>query len=325
MTLEKRTIPLMLLQLYRVRLRTLGTLAVRNLPGIPLEGAFTAGLRAISCGCRSAEAETRCPLGRRCALHLLARPLGEHFEDLPKRFHPPPAPVVLRPRFSEGIHPPGALLDVEVVLIGEARLEWVLAGLAAAGRQGIGPTRHQRNGGRFEVAEVEMMGPAGKSPVWEGTRSAPSAQAAWRFPRDFLDPPEGTWEASGEVHFRTPTALLLHQGKPSLRFADLVRTASQHVSLLEISYTDEHHFDLETHTRLLTAAEEVRLVASECEWTGTRRRSSRQGRSFPIRGWVGRARYAGDLRPFLPLLRLVSLVHVTGHAIRGCGEIALTP
>lgn len=315
----------MLLHLYRVRLRTLGPLAVRNLAGIPLEGAFTAGLRAISCACRSPETQARCPLARRCALHLLARPRGEHFAALPKRFNPPPAPVVLRPRFAEGLHPSGALLDVEVVLIGEAQLEWVVAGLAAAGRQGIGPTRHQQQGGRFEIAEVEAIGPGGAGPLWERSRSGPAGEMGWRFPRDFQRAPEGSWEDGGRVHFRTPTAFGMHRGKPSLRFSDLVRAASQHVSILEIAYTGEHHFDLQTHNRLVTAAQEVRLADSACEWRTAERHSSRQGRSFRIAGWVGRARYEGDLRPFLPLLRLASMVHVTGHAVRGCGEIALTP
>jgi hypothetical protein len=316
--------PSMIVRVYSIQLRTLGPLVIQNFPGIPLEGAFTAGLREVSCACRTTAAVAGCPLGRRCALHLLGRPLAEHFTGLPRRSDTPPAPVILRPRFAQGTYPQGAILQVEVVLIGDASLEWTLAGLAAAGRHGIGPTRRTSDGGRFEIAGVDVIGPHGVQPLWQRPTFQSSDETSWRFPSDFLaSEDEIDWQSGGEILFRTPTPLPSDRAKHSLRFRDLVSAASRHISLLEIAYTKQHHFNREKHDELCRAAEDVDLGESDCEWVTWTRYSSRQDRTFDIQGWLGRACYRGDLQPFLPLLRLGSLVHITGHAIRGCGEIAL--
>ena len=54
------------------------------------------------------------------------------------------------------------------------------------------------------------------------------------------------------------------------------------------------------------------------------RYSRRQGQRVPMRGFVGTASYAGDLTPYLPALRLGTLVGVGDNCTfgQGCYEIS---
>ena len=73
----------------------------------------------------------------------------------------------------------------------------------------------------------------------------------------------------------------------------------------------------------IRAAEAVRLTewqATEREWE---RYSRRQGQRVPMGGFVGRARYEGDLAPFLPALALGTLVGVGDNCTFGQGRYGL--
>lgn len=316
------------LYVYRVRLAPVGRVRFEKFPGIHIEGALTGAVRAISCVCRDDAAIARCPAQRRCAFNLLVRPRADLFPELPKRYRPPPAPLVLRPRFPAGTYTRGDELELMMVLVGRAHehLRWVLAGLAKAGRRGVGPERNAGPlGGCFKVSGIEAIGPGGAPTRCDGTDAAGVSTSPWRFPDDF-QAPAPAWCTAGSftVEFRSPT---LVPRKPasrgSLEFSDLITTLGKRVSVLSMAYGDRHLIDYQEHCALKAAADGVRVAARGCQWDQWTRRSEKQQRSFTLGGWSGWVRYQGDVTPFVPLLRLGGLLHVGDHTIRGFGEIAL--
>lgn len=313
--------------LYRVRLKALGSIRLDKFPGIALEGALTAGIHEVSCACRSDEAMAVCPVGRRCTYHLLARPAAEHFPSLPRRYGTPPPPLVLRPRFPAGTYAPGAELELQVVLVGSAQesFRWVLAGLAAAGRRGVGPARAgSRLDGRFEIRGVDVVGPRGESTLWDESRAAPAAHPSWRYPDDFAATPTRGFGGSFTVELRSPALIATREApRGSLELADLVAAIGKRASLLGTAFAGENPVDFAEHARLQELASRVRIAARGCQWQEWSRHSRRQQRSFPVGGWTGWVRYQGEVTPFLPLLRLASLLHVGAHTLRGFGEVAL--
>ena len=315
------------LSVYRVRLRALGSIRLDKFPGIPLEGALTGGVRDVSCVCPADPAPGDCPVGRRCAFHLLTRPVAELFDSLPKRYGTPPPPLVLRPRFPPGTYAPGSELELQLVLAGRAQehFRWVLAGLVAAGQRGVGPTRStSREDGRFEVGRIEAVGPDATL-AWSGGSRPDSLPRAWRFPDDFSGPAHpGHFSDTFTVELRSPT-LIEKKGlsRGTLEFADVIGSLGKRVSLLSTAYGTHNLVDYAEHTRLKALADEVTVDARGCEWREWQRHSRRQGRSFPVGGWTGWVRYRGNVTPFLPLLRLAELLHVGAHTLMGLGELGL--
>jgi hypothetical protein len=203
---------------------------------------------------------------------------------------------------------------------------WVLAGLAAAGRRGVGPIRSDAlRDGQFEVLDVEVVAPGGETPLWEKGRSNHGPHEPWRFPEDFEGPvPPSFSRGSFTIELRSPT-LIEATGAPrgSFEFKRLVAAIGKRASLLSLLVSDRNIVDASEHARLQGLASAVSLEATGCQWHTWKRHSRPQGRSFPVEGWTGWVRYRGEVTPFLPLLRLGTLLHVSSHAIRGFGEIGI--
>jgi hypothetical protein len=67
----------------------------------------------------------------------------------------------------------------------------------------------------------------------------------------------------------------------------------------------------------------VRVTATDLRWQDWQRYSNRQGRAMEMGGFVGTVEIAGDLAPFLPLLRSAEVLHVGKGATFGLGRIAV--
>lgn len=74
---------------------------------------------------------------------------------------------------------------------------------------------------------------------------------------------------------------------------------------------------------LIAAAERVQTVSSRLRWYDWERYPSRQDARMKMGGFLGRVTYAGDLQPFLPLLRLGSYVHAGKETSFGLGKYVI--
>jgi hypothetical protein len=180
-------------------------------------------------------------------------------------------------------------------------------------------------GGRFEVRGIEMVGPE-ETAVWSGEAMNGPLPRAWRYPDDFSGPAAAAF--SGDtftLEFRSPTLIEKQSARRgTLEFTDLIGTLGKRTSLLSTAYDGQNVVTFEDHVRLKALAEEVTIDARGCRWEEWLRHSGRQGRSFPVGGWTGWVRYRGEVRPFLPLLRLAEFLHVGSHTLMGLGELVLT-
>ncbi|HIC93763.1 MAG TPA: CRISPR system precrRNA processing endoribonuclease RAMP protein Cas6, partial [Anaerolineae bacterium] len=122
------------------------------------------------------------------------------------------------------------------------------------------------------------------------------------------------------LHFLTPTRLkyngrFLEDAPP---FHVVVRTLLRRISSLSYFHCGRRW---ETDYRgWIERAQEVETETAEVRWVDWERYSTRQRQRMNLGGIRGRVTYAGELPPFLPLLRLGELIHVGKGATFGNGQ-----
>jgi CRISPR/Cas system endoribonuclease Cas6 (RAMP superfamily) len=144
-----------------------------------------------------------------------------------------------------------------------------------------------------------------------GVSSEQVEQAASRLPQDEIT-----------VDFLTPTRLRLRgQELDKPDFHALVASLARRIEALHLY----HDFPAlgEDVADLIAAADGVELVGWSGDVASQQRYSSRQRQSMRMEGFVGRVTYAGDLTPFLVLLKLGELIHVGKGAVFGLGQMRI--
>jgi hypothetical protein len=122
-----------------------------------------------------------------------------------------------------------------------------------------------------------------------------------------------------EIRFLTPT-LLKCEGRPAAvpEFPLLWRSVQLRLSVLRLAHgSGRPEIEFGASIRRAEAVRLTRWSAREVAWS---RYSRRQGRHVPMRGFVGTAWYQGDLEPFLPALKLGTLVGVGDNCTFGQGH-----
>jgi len=125
-----------------------------------------------------------------------------------------------------------------------------------------------------------------------------------------------------QVQFRSPTELkyrgaLVHEP----HFPALWNNACDRLSALSMLYAPQPISVDFRHLREL--AQHVRLAHCEIHHLNKSRRSARTGQVHPLGGFIGSARYEGDLDPFLPYLKAAQWTGVGRHTVWGKGEMAV--
>lgn len=122
------------------------------------------------------------------------------------------------------------------------------------------------------------------------------------------------------LRFLTPHRIRLegHFVKP-IEFSHLVRALVHRISALCYFYGGEA-LDW-PYPELIAAAEKVRIVAEETEWSDLERYSTRQDTRLKMGGVVGWTVYEGpDVNLFAPLLAVGEWTHVGKLAVMGLGK-----
>jgi hypothetical protein len=122
-----------------------------------------------------------------------------------------------------------------------------------------------------------------------------------------------------EIRFLTPT-LLKYEGRPAREpeFSLLWRSLQRRLSVLRLAHgAGRAEMEFSASIRQAEAVRLTRWSAREVAWD---RYSRRQGRRVPMRGFVGTAWYEGELDPFLPALKLGTLVGVGDNCTFGQGH-----
>jgi len=305
---------------YELELTPVEPLSLPAFMGSTLRGAFGNVFRRIACS------EPIRARHRDCQGCLLrdSCPYAYVFETSPPpgserlRTHTAiPRPFVLEaPARAEAVYPPGGSLRFSLVLVGRAidYLPYFVVAFRELGNDGMGKGR-----GRFNLASVWAHSDGREISIY-------SAEEGRITPRSVAVTGDEFHRQAAELagprlalRFLTMTRLQFGgQLVDSPAFHVVVRALVRRVANLAYFH---HGWSLDCDFReLVRAAGEVRLVADETRWVDWERYSSRQDARMKLGGILGRAVYAGEFEPFLPLLVLGTYVHVGKNATFGLGR-----
>jgi hypothetical protein len=290
--------------------------------GSALRGALFHALYDRFCVNKMARACAECPLVQTCPVATLMatwRPDGERGGDVPRPY------TIEPPLDATHIYRAGDTLRWGLTLFADALtlIPYIVLGVQALEAEGLGKPVQQLDGrwrrGRLVVEEIGTVHP------WTGKR-----QTLYRRGTRSVEMPDlpVTSAAVNErvaglrgdrlsIDFLTPTRLveggrLLHRPL----FRPLFQRVVERLSALSSHFSSSPLGDVR---ELLSQCLDVRVVEDRTEWIDLRSYSTRQQRATPIGGFVGRATFAGDLAPALPLLAWGELAHVGKDAVKGNG------
>jgi hypothetical protein len=230
-----------------------------------------------------------------------------------------PRPFVVKPPLSTQTNfAAGEELVFDVTVAGSATeyLPYFIVALRELGASGFGLNR-----ARVRLARVEQIDTDGSaSTVFDDTSNLVR-------PRPPLS--LGLTGVGGHCHtltlnFLTPTTL--KAGSTADQSGQIVRRPQFHHVLKRLrdrinalsTFYGEGPLDLDFKA-VGEAAEHVHTIADETRWVERSRYSRRRDTPHDLSGFVGRLTVAGELAPFMPLLRAGELLHVGKNAVFGNG------
>lgn len=306
----------------RVTLRARDPLRLPLYKGATLRGGFGMVFKETVCVVEHRDCG-RCLLRARCAFpYVFDTPVPEDAVRLRKYPAAPHPFVFLPPLEAKTLYHPGDTLAFDMTLVGKGIdfLPYFIYTFERLGeRQGLGKGR-----GRFSVESVSWRSPQGAERViYEGSQKTLHNTFRPIGVQD-LCPPDSTPSSLPAVtmHFLTPTRIRYQEAlTPALDFHVLIRALLRRLSNLAYFHCGG---ELQLDFRgLIAAAEQVETASSDLRWCDWERYSTRQEARMKLGGVVGRVTYKGDLRPFLPLLRLGAVVHVGKGTSFGLGKYVL--
>ncbi len=309
------------IELLRVRviLRARGPLQLPPYKGSTLRGGFGTVFKATVCVVDHRDC-ARCLLRSRCAFpYVFDTPVPEETTRL-RKYPAAPHPFVFLPPLEEKtFYQPGETLAFDLTLIGKGAdfLPYFIYTFERLGeRRGLGKGR-----GRFAVELVTWLSPPGEEVlIYDGNSKTLRNSFRSITVHDLLHGPLPLSLCT--LHFLTPTRLIYAEAlTPAPDFHILIRTLLRRLSNLAYFHCGgELHLDFRG---LIAAAERIERVHSDVRWYDWERYSARQDARMKLGGFVGTITYRGDLRPFLPLLRLGEIVHVGKGTSFGLGKFVI--
>ncbi len=274
--------------------------------GSTFRGAFGTALKRIVCALRRQECPD-CLLNSRCVYAFF-------FES------PPPHPFVVEPPLITKTHfLPGEAFDFNLLLFGRATeyVPYCIYAFDQMGQTGIGKRVNGRRAG-FVLKEVRS-GPGGETIYSSEDQRLQRVNFSSEI--TLPEPPGGDIR---QITVRMETPLRVKQENQltaHLPFHTLIRAALRRVSSLFTHYgSGEPDLD---YKGLVRRAQAVEIVESDLRWLDWERYSNRQEMKMLMGGMIGSVTYAGDLREFLPVLRICEEVHLGKQTTFGLGKITI--
>lgn len=234
-----------------------------------------------------------------------------------------PAPYIISaPRDRRTHYRPGELISFQLTLLGWAidALPYFLYAFQELGRRGLG-----RDHAAYELLLTTFISQQDRRRVLILRDNAISGDYGRHY-----DQAGPNWPAppSHPVHqltldFRTP-ALIKYQGdilRTPPPFHVVIRTLLRRLSSLALFY-GPGPWELD-YRGWIERAETITISSQQTHWANWHRYSTRQKQRVPLGGLMGRITYAGDLTPFLPLLRLGQSIHLGKGVVFGQGAYTL--
>lgn len=288
--------------------------------GSLFRGSFGNIFRRTVC-LKGKESCDQCLLSRHCSyIYLFESKRIDGNEQKWNASHDP-HPFVFEPPFGpQRVYLAGESFSLGLVLFGEgiSYLPYFILVFEDMGRRGIG-----KHYGRFKLVKVTAAKFNGDKIIYNGKSKNILADPPVITPSD-LNLLAMSKSDEAEINFLTPTRMQQH-GKliEEVDFPQLIRALLRRYSWLSSLYSGNLP-DLPYKDILNKAEHEVRLVHSDLTWKNLKRYSYLQKKRIILSGLVGKVLFAGNIAPFLPLLRLGEYLHVGKSTAFGLGQYRLT-
>jgi hypothetical protein len=306
--------------------------------GSAIRGAFFRAIWGRFCTNRESPTCRECPLVMACPVATLVAPLRDEAisgRDVPR-------PYIISPPFREpNCYQRGERFTFSISLVGSSTklMPYVIRALQEMEKSDLGHRLPELGGrrGQFTIYEIHAYHPlTGERQMLMGqgdTRPqklhlcvtpADVAKHARQLPADHI-----------ALRFLSPTRLIFDEHlvkHPSFRvlalrlaerFQALQQAHGEESSSREEGDTGHQASGREQYQRWHQQIDEwasaVRLIDDETHWEDVGSYSSRQRKTTPIGGFIGRASYEGDITPIRELLVWGELLHVGKNVVKGNG------
>lgn len=305
----------------RARYEVLSPLLLPAHSGTSIRGALVESLRGRFCALLGNEANPACgtqPGCQVCGLLATQNAQNDRGREIPR-------PFILRPPVGSQVsYRAGDELAFDLALLGGALRYTPYLAVALQAMRLLGRGEEGPRGGRIALRDVwalnDLSGDARRIARGDGAavelpglpigRAQIEARAA-SLPEDAVT-----------LRLRTPLRLTL-DGQPvrQLSFGVLVRRIIGRLSDLSAHYGGASRLFLPP--TLLGRADSVAVRADTTRWVDVESPSSRLQRTTPVGGLIGEICFAGDLRPYMPLLVWAEQVHLGKDTTKGNGWIEI--
>jgi len=309
---------------YRFSLTVQEQLELPRFKGNILRGAFGATFKRLVCAQKDAQqACSTCLLQSTCAYSYIFETRRPASAEVLHGYTEIPHPFVLEPPLDgRTSYQPGETLPLGLILVGRAiaYLPYFIIVLSALGEQGLGRQR-----ACYTLSTVHAIQPFSQQEMLvygDANHSLRShdLSVGW----GDISAVDAATVPQVVIRFMTPTRLVSNDhlvDKPT--FQQIIRGLLRRTSSLSYFHC-ESRLDVD-FAGLIAGAREVGCSGLDMTWVDWERYSSRQGVRMKLGGFIGEAVYTGELKPFLPLLRLGEIVHVGKASTFGNGKYRLLP
>lgn len=308
---------------FRFQILTESEFHLPSFTGTTIRGGFGYQFRRIVCLKKGLKTCKECALKKVCAYAYIfetSPPEGseklKNFQDIPRPF------VIEPPEDGKRFYKRGEKIEFNLVLIGKGidYLPYFIFTFKELGKKGLG-----KNKGRFLLDKVAV-------PL---NIDEKEFKTIYEIKDDALSGSYQVWDLSflmknrnpGKsdeitINFVTPTRIK-HNGKllNDPEFHHIIRALLHRISALSYFHCGEE-LDVD-FKEIIEKANQIRKIESNLAWKDIERFSTRQGSRMKLGGFVGKVKFKGDFKEFIPFLLLGEQVHVGKSCTFGFGKFMI--
>lgn len=301
---------------FRFYLHPLEKIYLPRYKGSVLRGGFGNIFKKTVCMNNKRECN-ECILQERCVYsYIFETPLPQNLLEKSKfKLKRPPHPYVLEPPITSKIeYNHNDELAFNLILIGRGieYLPYFVFVFEELGKRGLGKGR-----GKYELVRVDNE---------EGERIYESGKLSDNFQvksfQDIINEcniPESKNYQQVKINFLTPVRIILRGELPTkFDFNLFIINLLRRLSWLSIVHGDE---ELEFNYKyFISCADDVKIKERNIKWYDWERYSSRQGTRMKLGGFLGNITFEGDLKKFIPFIKLGEYIHIGKQTSFGLGQ-----
>lgn len=281
--------------------------------GSAIRGCFGMALRTISCSFPDLSQCQGCPKQSSC-LYASIFEVWRAIDGTDElKYGQIPQPFIIEPAtdqkqdYNAGDH-----FTFDLILIGSATnsISGIAYALSIMGELGIG---RKKIAGALEMESILHLTNTGEF------KTLAYGEAPFPIGMYLLKIPEIVNNAT--LEFSTP--LRIKENKHHTSDKKKVPFSLLFTQLYNRIHSLNHWYCGASHIEIITTGiygEEIHMDATELSWFDWKRFSNRQHESMKLGGWVGKVRYTGDIRHYIPYLILGEFLHAGKQTSFGLGK-----